>query len=217
MAKYILVKKVKGKKYEYQVIDADSKAIVSKRTSARDYVACTADGSFYFGRLDLIGKGDHGKRLSHTAAILANPVIFEFGFFETISNSRFFIRFVFHKKPNQRLYCTLSVIKRLSRVIILPENVLFIIHPSRSTHLSEYSIQRNTVVTVSPGKYTILSRTFARNSLIVFICAVVTLCKSRFFVCNDLINAASSARYFLYSDNFNSKFPTFAAFKLSFV
>lgn len=61
MAKYILVKKVKGKKYEYQVIDADSKAIVSKRTSAREYVACTADGSFYFGRLDLIGKGDHGK------------------------------------------------------------------------------------------------------------------------------------------------------------
>lgn len=55
MAKYILVKKVKGKKYEYQVIDVDSKAIVSKRTSAREYVACTADGSFYFGRLDLRG------------------------------------------------------------------------------------------------------------------------------------------------------------------
>lgn len=73
MAKYILVKKVKGKKYEYQVIDVDSKAIVSKRTSAREYVACTADGSFYFGRLDLIGKGDHGKRLSHTTEILANP------------------------------------------------------------------------------------------------------------------------------------------------
>lgn len=43
MAKYILVKKVKGKKYEYQVIDVDSKAIVSKRTSAREYVACTAE------------------------------------------------------------------------------------------------------------------------------------------------------------------------------
>ena len=57
MAKYILVKKVKGQKFEYQVIDTESKAIVSKRTSARDYV----------------GKGDHGKRLSHTAAILANP------------------------------------------------------------------------------------------------------------------------------------------------
>ena len=62
MAKYILVKKVKGKKYEYQVIDADSKAIVSKRTSAREYVACTADGSFYFGRLDLIGKGDQDRK-----------------------------------------------------------------------------------------------------------------------------------------------------------
>ena len=73
MAKYILVKKVKGKKCEYQVIDADSKAIVSKRTSAREYVACTADGSFYFGRLDLIGKGDHGKRLSRATEILANP------------------------------------------------------------------------------------------------------------------------------------------------
>lgn len=45
MAKYILVKKVKGQKFEYQVIDTESKAIVSKRTSARDYVACTADGS----------------------------------------------------------------------------------------------------------------------------------------------------------------------------
>ena len=73
MAKYILVKKVKGKKYEYQVIDADSKAIVSKRTSARVYVAWTADGSYYFGRLDLIGKSDHAKRLSHATEILANP------------------------------------------------------------------------------------------------------------------------------------------------
>src|SRR5699024_8593224 len=73
MAKYILVKKVKEKKYEYQVIDADSKAIVSKRTSAREYVACTADGSYYFGRLDLIGKGDHGKYLNRAEAMLANP------------------------------------------------------------------------------------------------------------------------------------------------
>ena len=131
----------------------------------------------------------------------STPNIFVAGFLLTTSISRFFIFLVFQRNPRNRLYCTVSAINRLSRVIILPENVLFIIHPSRSTHLSEYSIQRNTVVTVSPGKYTILSRTFARNSLIVFICAVVTLCKSRFFVCNDLINAASSARYFLYSDN----------------
>lgn len=72
MAKYILSKKAKGKKYQYTVTDEKGN-VVSTRTSARDYVACTADGSFYFGRLDLIGKGDHGKRLSHAAAILANP------------------------------------------------------------------------------------------------------------------------------------------------
>ena len=73
MAKYILVKKEKGKKFEYQVIHAESKAIVSNRTSARDYVACVADGSYYFGRLDLIGKGDHGKQLSWVNKILSNP------------------------------------------------------------------------------------------------------------------------------------------------
>lgn len=72
MAKYILSKQVKGKKYLYTVKDENGN-VVSTRTSARNYVACTADCSFYFGRLDLIGKGDHGKRLSHTAAILANP------------------------------------------------------------------------------------------------------------------------------------------------
>ena len=72
MAKYILSKKAKGKKYQYTVTDEKGN-VISTRTSAREYVACTADGSFYFGRLDLIGKGDHGKRLSHTAEILANP------------------------------------------------------------------------------------------------------------------------------------------------
>jgi hypothetical protein len=72
MAKYILRKKAKGKKYQYTVTDEKGN-VVSTRTSARNYVACTANGEFYFGRLDLIGKGDHGKRLSHTAAILANP------------------------------------------------------------------------------------------------------------------------------------------------
>ena len=72
MAKYMLRKKAKGKKYQYTVTDEKGN-VVSTRTSARNYVACTANGEFYFGRLDLIGKGDHGKRLSHTAAILANP------------------------------------------------------------------------------------------------------------------------------------------------
>lgn len=62
MAKYILSKKVKGKKYQYTVTDEKGN-VISTRTSARDYVACTANGEFYFGRLDLIGKGDQRQRV----------------------------------------------------------------------------------------------------------------------------------------------------------
>lgn len=73
MAKYILSKTPKGKKFQYTVTDENGN-ILSKRLSNRDnYVACTANGEFYFGRLDLIGKGDHGKRLSAAIAFLANP------------------------------------------------------------------------------------------------------------------------------------------------
>ena len=63
MAKYILSKKAKGKKYQYTVTDEKGN-VISTRTSARDYVACSVSGKFYFGRLDLVGKGDHGKRLA---------------------------------------------------------------------------------------------------------------------------------------------------------
>ena len=73
MANFILTKTAKGKKFQYQVIDTTTNEVISSRTSARDYVACTTNGEFYFGRLDLIGKGDHGKRLSHATEILANP------------------------------------------------------------------------------------------------------------------------------------------------
>ena len=73
MAKYILSKKAKGKKYQYTVTDEKGN-VISTRTSARDYVACVADGSYYFGRLDLIGKGDHGKLLNRANLVLDNPV-----------------------------------------------------------------------------------------------------------------------------------------------
>lgn len=63
MAKYILSKKAKGKKYQYTVTDEKGN-VISTRTSARDYVACSVSGEFYFGRLDLVGKGDYGKRLA---------------------------------------------------------------------------------------------------------------------------------------------------------
>lgn len=62
MAKYILSKKAKGKKYQYTVTDEKGN-VISTRTSARDYVACTANGEFYFGRLDLIGKGDPDRMI----------------------------------------------------------------------------------------------------------------------------------------------------------
>lgn len=42
MAKYILSKKAKGKKYQYTVTDEKGN-VVSTRTSARDYVAIAAD------------------------------------------------------------------------------------------------------------------------------------------------------------------------------
>ena len=54
---------LKNGKALYQVIDNQGN-IISKRTSSRKYVACTIDGSYYFGRLDLIGKGEHGQTLS---------------------------------------------------------------------------------------------------------------------------------------------------------
>lgn len=53
----------KAAKYGYEVIDNETGAVISSRKSNREYVACTIDGSFYFGRLDLIGKGDHGRRV----------------------------------------------------------------------------------------------------------------------------------------------------------
>lgn len=54
---------LKNGKTLYQVIDETGK-VISKRTSSRNYVACTIDGSYYFGRLDLIGKGEHGQTLA---------------------------------------------------------------------------------------------------------------------------------------------------------
>ena len=55
----------KGKKFQYQVVELSTGNIISKRESSREYVACTINGAFYFGRIDLIGKGDHGKSVAH--------------------------------------------------------------------------------------------------------------------------------------------------------
>jgi len=61
--KYVLTvteTKNKAGKFHYVVTDENG-LVFSDRKSNREYVACTFDGRFYFGRLDLIGKGDHGK------------------------------------------------------------------------------------------------------------------------------------------------------------
>lgn len=72
MEKYTLTKTPKGKRFLYEVKDADGN-VVSKRTSTRDYIACTANGEYYFGRIDLIGKGEHGRMLNEAHRILFNP------------------------------------------------------------------------------------------------------------------------------------------------
>lgn len=63
MKNYTLTKTAKGAQgFTYTVTD-EAGNVISTRTSKRNYVACTKDGGFYFGRLDLIGKGDHGRYL----------------------------------------------------------------------------------------------------------------------------------------------------------
>lgn len=61
--KYTLSKVPSGAHhFKYTVKDETGK-VMTERKSARDYVACTIDGRFYFGRLDLIGKGEHGQQV----------------------------------------------------------------------------------------------------------------------------------------------------------
>lgn len=63
---YTLTKNVlKNGKFKYVVTDQNGN-VISDRTSARDYVACTACMRMCFGRLDLIGKGDHGKYIKRS-------------------------------------------------------------------------------------------------------------------------------------------------------
>lgn len=52
----------KAGRFHYQVVDETGK-VLSERKSNREYVACTINGQYYFGRLDLIGKGDHGRQV----------------------------------------------------------------------------------------------------------------------------------------------------------
>jgi hypothetical protein len=52
----------KAGKFLYQIID-ETGNVVTERRSNREYVAATINGAFFFGRVDLVGKGDHGRYL----------------------------------------------------------------------------------------------------------------------------------------------------------
>lgn len=63
-----LIKQETGKKsakFIYSIVDENGN-VLSTRSSNREYVAATMCGTFFFGRLDLIGKGDHGRYMKWT-------------------------------------------------------------------------------------------------------------------------------------------------------
>lgn len=53
----------KNAKYHYTVTNDQTGEVVTERKSNREYVACTINGQYFFGRLDLIGKGGHGQQV----------------------------------------------------------------------------------------------------------------------------------------------------------
>lgn len=59
----------KSAKFHYQVIDKNGN-VISERKSNRQYVACTSCSSIYFGKLDLIGKGEHLKSIKENNEVL---------------------------------------------------------------------------------------------------------------------------------------------------
>lgn len=61
-----LIKQETGKKsakFLYSIVDENGN-VLTTRSSNREYVAATKCGTFFFGRFDLIGKGDHGRWLN---------------------------------------------------------------------------------------------------------------------------------------------------------
>lgn len=71
--KYKLHCTPKGKKFLYEVKDEQGH-LYTKRLSSRDnYVACTLNGKFFFGRLDLIGKGEHNRVVTPYQDVIRAP------------------------------------------------------------------------------------------------------------------------------------------------
>lgn len=94
----------KAAKYHYVVTDENG-TVISERKSNREYVACTSDGRFYFGRMDLVGKGDHGRAIQH-----ANGWGLDFSKRDRKGNYRFLPNM---KEPNQALLQQLTAVAYL--------------------------------------------------------------------------------------------------------
>lgn len=61
---YLLIKTIKKNgTFVYTITDTTGK-IYQTRESKREYVAATIDGSYFFGRLDLIGKAGHKANIA---------------------------------------------------------------------------------------------------------------------------------------------------------
>lgn len=76
----ILRKTETGRKqgrFFYEIIDQQGN-VLATRSSNREYVAATPDGGFFFGRLDLIGKGDHGRNLNYMINVVSKENDLEF-------------------------------------------------------------------------------------------------------------------------------------------
>lgn len=62
-------------RYHYRVVDLETGRVVSERKSNRRYVAATLDSRHYFSRVDLIGKGLHGKLVKILRAAGLEPAL----------------------------------------------------------------------------------------------------------------------------------------------
>lgn len=67
-----LTKTKKGDTFIYEVTNENG-TLTARRVSKRDFVACTACGVFFFRRLDLVGKGEHGKVIKYWEEVLKDP------------------------------------------------------------------------------------------------------------------------------------------------
>ena len=99
---------LKNGKFQYTVTDING-AVISKRQSNRHYVACTSNGEFYFGRLDLIGKGTHGQLINDRLKCL------------TVSREKF-------NATNQRFYQYDEYIERVKKDLDIFNAIAYLNH-----------------------------------------------------------------------------------------